>query len=72
MQQRGYDRTHDRLRAQWKTKVDLGTERCRRCDLPILLGQRWHLDHTDDRTDYLGPSHERCNASAGGRAAHSR
>jgi hypothetical protein len=36
----------------------------------ILPGTEWALDHTDDRTGYLGPSHKRCNDSAGGKAAH--
>jgi hypothetical protein len=39
---------------------------CVRCGRPILPGQAWHLDHTDDRAGYLGPSHEKCNTRAGG------
>lgn len=69
-QARGYGKDHTRLRAQWKRKVDLGTETCARCGLPILPGDPWALDHTDDRTGYLGPSHQRCNDSAGGKARH--
>jgi hypothetical protein len=69
-QQRGYDAEHDRLRARWKPKVERCEVKCARCGQLILPGQTWHLDHTDDRVGYLGPSHERCNTSAGGRAAH--
>jgi hypothetical protein len=69
-QQRGYDARHDRLRRQWAPKVEAGLTRCSRCALPILPGAEWALDHTDDRAGYLGPSHRRCNDSAGGRAAH--
>jgi hypothetical protein len=69
-QQRGYDASHDRLRAEWAPKVKTGRVACARCQKRIQPGERWHLDHTDDRTGYLGPSHERCNTSAGGRAAH--
>lgn len=69
-QQRGYDATHDRLRRSWAPKVERCEVKCARCDQLILPGQTWHLDHKNDRTGYLGPSHERCNTSAGGRAAH--
>lgn len=69
-QQRGYDAAHDRLRGQWKPKVESGDVDCARCGRPILAGQAWALDHNDDRTAYLGPSHATCNNRAGGRAAH--
>jgi hypothetical protein len=69
-QQRGYDQTHVKLRANWKRKVDRCEVKCARCRQLILPGETWHLDHTDDRAGYLGPSHERCNTSAGGKAAH--
>jgi hypothetical protein len=71
-QQRGYDATHDRTRTQWEPRVATGTVNCARCHNPITPGQAWHLDHTDDRTTYLGPSHQHCNTSAGGTKAHSR
>lgn len=69
-QQRGYDAGHDRLRAKWKPRVERCEVKCARCGQLILPLETWHLDHTDDRTGYLGPSHERCNTSAGGKAAH--
>lgn len=71
-QQRGYDRRHEQLREGLKPTVELGTTRCARCKKPILPGQEWALDHTDDRTGYLGPSHSTCNNRAGGLAAHGR
>jgi hypothetical protein len=69
-QARGYGPEHDRLRRRWRPKVEAGLVDCARCKGRIWLGERWHLDHTDDRSGYLGPSHERCNTSAGGKAAH--
>lgn len=41
---------------------------CARCGHPV--GRDFHLDHTDDRTGYLGPSHPSCNLRAAGLAAH--
>lgn len=75
-QERGYGAAHERLRAQWARKVARGGVHCHAetCLMPsgrlILPGQQWHLDHTDDRTGYRGPSHALCNVSAGGKAAH--
>jgi hypothetical protein len=40
---------------------------CPRCGLPMRPGERLDLDHTDDRTGYLGLSHSRCNQAAGSR-----
>lgn len=60
-QQRGYDAAHDALRARWAPKVATGRVHCARCKQRISPLEPWHLDHTDDRTAYLGPSHERCN-----------
>lgn len=74
-QQRGYDRTHDRTRATHLRRATPTTP-CARCSHP--LGEHYrtaHLDHTDDRTGYLGLSHGTpcptcgvtCNLSAAGR-----
>lgn len=71
-QQRGYGRHHEKTRASWERDVQAGLVDCSRCGVRILPGQAWHLDHTDDRTAYRGPSHSQCNLSAGGRAAHGR
>lgn len=69
-QERGYGRDHVRLRAQWKPKVERGQVDCARCSVRILPGEAWALDHDDERTGYLGPSHSTCNNRAGGKAAH--
>jgi hypothetical protein len=62
-QQRGYDAAHDRLRAKWARKVATGQINCARCGKRISPLEEWHLDHTDDRASYLGPSHALCNVS---------
>lgn len=68
---RGYGPQHQALRAHWQQRINAGEDvRCARCREPILRGSRWALDHTGDRTGYLGPSHEFCNNQAGGQAAH--
>ncbi len=41
------------------------TFHCARCDEPIRPDDEWDLDHTADRTGYLGPSHSVCNRRAG-------
>ena len=43
---------------------------CARCGTRILPEADWHLDHAEDRTQYLGPSHAQCNLSAAGTASH--
>lgn len=60
-QARGYGAAHDRLRAAWARKVATGRVDCARCHKRISPLEEWHLDHTDDRTGYLGPSHAACN-----------
>ena len=67
---RGYGSTHRRARADLTPTVEAGQTNCVRCGKPIEPGQAWHLDHTNDRTGYLGPSHEHCNTSAAGKASH--
>ncbi len=70
-QSRGYGAAHDRLRKQWKHKVNAGVVPCARCRIRIAPGGEWHLDHDDDdRSRYLGPSHKLCNLAAAGRKAH--
>lgn len=69
--QRGYGPEHQAERKRQYSLVQAGTVRCARCRELIRPGDAWHLDHDDDdRTRYIGPSHARCNTSAGGRAAH--
>lgn len=66
--QRGYGAEHQALRraAIRQLKANPG-QPCPRCTQPMYADQALHLDHTDDRTGYLGLSHAVCNLSAGGR-----
>lgn len=62
--QQGYGWAHRLERRRWIPKVAKGDIDCARCGERISPLEPWHLDHTDDRTGYLGPSHVRCNVSA--------
>ncbi len=62
----GYGSDHRRLRRMWAQRIrNNWMPPCSRCGYPVLPGQAWDLDHTDDRTGYLGPAHAHCNRSAG-------
>lgn len=67
-----YGTEHKRLRAQWKVKVDAGEICCWRCGEWIPPRSRWHLGHSDDGSQYMGPEHWRCNVRAASREAHRR
>lgn len=70
--QRGYGAAHQRTRTTLDIRVQAGLINCARCGQRIQPGQPWHLDHDDeDKSRYIGPSHARCNTSAGGLKAHS-
>lgn len=58
-----YGRAHRQTRAGYVPVVHLGIVDCARCGKPIEPTDRWHLDHTDDGTTYLGPSHVACNVN---------
>lgn len=68
-----YGKEHKLARAEFQRLIDdAGGWRCSRPECPfpgkmVLPGQRWDLDHTDDRSGYLGPAHARCNRAAGAR-----
>lgn len=64
---RGYGITHTKERLKWKTVVESGWARCTRCGQPIHPDAEWDLDHSDDRTHYLGAAHRGHNRSAGAR-----
>lgn len=64
---RGYGTAHQAERKRWSPVVAAGQAWCARCGRWIAPGQPWDLDHAADRTAYLGPSHRRCNRSAGAR-----
>lgn len=77
--ERGYGARHQRTRKDWVPIVEAGGVRCARgaeClyavdGVPGLIEPygRWDLDHTDDRSEYLGPSHVRCNRATALRLA---
>lgn len=68
---RGYGAQHQKLRTRWKRLLQQqGDLPCTRCHLPVYPTDAWDLDHTDDRSGYLGIAHTTCNRSAGGRKAH--
>jgi len=69
---RGYTRDHMKRRALWAVRVEAGEVCCARCGGWIRPGSDWHLDHSDDRTQYLGPSHRRCNLRAAALKANRR
>ena len=63
--QKGYGYAHQQARKAWATLVDEGEVDCALCGDPIEPGAVWHLDHTEDRTDYRGPAHAACNLRDG-------
>ncbi len=69
---KGYGWPHQQRRAMWTRKVEAGGVVCARCGKPIVPGSPWDLDHTDDRSEYLGPSHSSCNRAKGARAKVAR
>lgn len=58
---RGYGHVHQQRRLSWAPRVAAELVDCARCGKRILADEDWDLDHTDDRSGYLGPSHVRCN-----------
>jgi hypothetical protein len=62
---RGYGPEHQRLRRELLPHA-YDTPCCLCGDL-MLVGQKLHLDHTEDRTDYRGFAHAECNVREGAR-----
>lgn len=62
---RGYGSAHQRTRERYRPLVESGQALCARCGEPIAPGALWELDHSDDRAEYIGPSHRTCNRRAG-------
>lgn len=63
---RGYGRSHRLERERWRPLVEAGECDCWRCGAWIDPTQPWDLGHDDDdRTQYRGPEHIRCNRGAG-------
>jgi hypothetical protein len=57
----GYGWKHQQARERAKRLVDAGRAFCARCGGYIVPGEPFDLDHSPDRSYYLGPSHRRCN-----------
>lgn len=62
--ERGYGVTHVRQKKEYEPFVAAGLCECARCGERIKPGEKWVLDHNEDRTGYLGPSHAYCNSAA--------
>jgi hypothetical protein len=63
---RGYGAKHQRRRRQALAALIDGTP-CSRCFRAMYRWQALDLDHSDDRTAYLGLAHRRCNQLVGAR-----
>jgi hypothetical protein len=76
-QARGYGRQHELQRQAWEPKVKRGGVHCHAkvCFMParlILAGQTWDLGHNEDRTQWTGPEHTKCNRSEGGKRGRAK
>lgn len=65
-----YGWEHQKIRAKWAPVVARGEGWCAevvclKASRHIEPGEPWHLAHTPDCTDYLGPAHAECNTSEG-------
>lgn len=65
-----YGRTHMRIRAAL-LPFAYGTT-CPHCGLPMLHGEKLHLDHTADGSGYRGFAHALCNMREGGRRGRAK
>lgn len=59
-----YNAAHRATREAYTALVNAGMATCARCGKPINPAGDWHLDHNDDGSGYLGPSHPGCNSAA--------
>lgn len=67
-----YDYAHVKARKAWAARHD-PADPCTRCGHPLgAMGPGLHLDHSPDRTYYLGFAHARCNVRAGAKAGRAR
>lgn len=64
--ERGYGKAHAKAREKARAEWQDG-DPCARCGGAMRYGTPVDLDHTDDRTGYLGLSHSSCNRSTTGR-----
>lgn len=69
--ERGYGAKHQAERRRIQRLMTAGQQfPCSRTDQPYcphtpVDPTNWELDHTDDRTGFLGPAHPACNRHAG-------
>jgi hypothetical protein len=69
----GYDQAHKNRRAAALARLAASPgQPCARCGLPMYVTQLLDLDHTDDRSGYLGLSHRACNVAASNRSPRRR
>lgn len=68
--QRGYGYAHRKMRELLLPSA--WGKPCTRCGQPLVRGQLVDLDHSDDRTRYLGFAHRTCNQSAGAKKGNAR
>lgn len=66
---RGYGADHQKERRRWEPTVKAGKAKCARCGEDIDPAGPWDLGHNDDRTQWTGPEHVKCNRGAGARNA---
>lgn len=65
---RGYGAAHQKARIEALAEFRPG-DPCVRCEKPVYdPPEMLDLDHTDDRSGYLGLSHRSCNRATAGRA----
>ena len=64
---RGYGAVHKATRQRYAALVATRACGLRSLREPIAPGSPWDLGHTDDRRDYSGPEHRKCNQLAGAR-----
>jgi hypothetical protein len=62
---RGYGWRHQQVKKRVGLLVASGAAFCTRCGEPIDPLDPWDLDHSDDRSRWVGPAHRSCNRSAG-------
>jgi len=67
---RGYGARHRRMRQIVAIEVAHGVVSCARCGKLIRPDDLFDLDHSDDRSGYLGASHRKCNRSVAGKKGY--
>jgi hypothetical protein len=67
-----YGAAHSKARKQWAAQHD-ERDPCTRCGRALgPMGPWLHLDHSPDRSHYLGFAHGTCNRKAGAQVGRAR